>query len=586
MNTKITKARIKRFLAYYAPHKLIFTVDLFFASLSAVTVLLFPLVSGYITGEVLQGFTAETVPALTKAGMILLLLTLIKICSNVLYAWFGHAMGAKMEQTMRQELFAHYESLSFDFHARNGVGKLMTVISNDLTDMTELFHHAPEDLLMTIIKFIGSFVILLQINIPLTLILFAALPVLFLAAFIFDKKMEKALLQNRDDLGNMNEQLEDTLTGIRTVKAYGNERDAAKDFWKKNMRYTKSKCRFYKLEALFYETFSSYPQILTMLTVVFGAFFLSKGNMDISVLVTFLLYVATLAEPMNTALNFMRLFENGKAAFLRFMNMMETQPEIQEAASPVEVPDTIEELRFSGVSFSYPDSTETVLENVNFTVRKNETAAFAGPSGIGKTTISMLAARFYDPTKGEVLLNGIPLSAFSMESLRKSIGIVQQEVHIFNGTIEDNIAIGRPGASQAEIEDAAKKAGIHSFIASLPQGYQTLVGTRGIKLSGGQRQRISIARLFLKDPKLLILDEATSALDYESEAAVQSALEDLLKNRTGIVIAHRLSTIQNADTIYVLDHKTIAEKGTHASLLQENGIYANLYQLGTHNTLS
>lgn len=579
MNTKITGKQFRKFLAYYKPHRKIFAVDLMFAGISAVSALLFPLVSGYITEEVLNGLNEGTSRKLLYAGIFLLILTVVRIVSNIFYAWFGHAMGAKMESSMRQELFSHYEQLSFGFHSKNSVGKLMTVISNDLTDMTELFHHAPEDILMTGVKLIGAFGILISIDVPLTLILFSALPVLFVGAFYFDRKMEKALLKNREDLAQMNEEIEDTLTGLRTIKAYGNESVRAEQFSFKNHRYTDSKCNFYRLEACFYETFEAYPQVLTMLTVFFGAFFLGGGTLNIPVLVTFLLYVATLAEPIRTALNFMKLFENGKAAFIRFMEMIETRPEISENETPVEIGTQIKNIELKNVDFSYGEG-EKVLENVSMAINGGQTVGIAGASGIGKTTVGMLIARFYDVSKGAVLINGEDIRNISFRSLRKTIGIVQQEVHIFSGTVADNIRIGKPDADEEEVVRAAKKADIHDFIIALPNGYQSLVGTRGIKLSGGQRQRISLARLFLKDPQILILDEATSALDYESEIAVQKSIEELMKNRTAIVIAHRLSTIKNADKIFVLADKHDVEEGTHEQLTAQNGIYAKLCDLG------
>lgn len=581
MNNKITKQQINKFLGYYKPHRKIFAIDLTFSGISAIATLLFPLVSGYITGQVLSGFNEGTIRKLIYAGILLLIITIVKIISNVLYGWFGHAMGAKMEATMREELFEHYEALSFDFHANNSVGKLMTVISNDLTDMTELFHHAPEDILATIVKLVGVFIILINIDVPLTLIMFAALPIVCALTFHFDKKMEKVLLKNRSDLGAMNEHIEDSLSGLQTIKAYGNEALNAQAFAHKNRIFTESKCKFFKIEAFFYETLKSYPQVLTMLTVFFGALFISNGSLNIPVLVTFLLYVETLAEPIRTALNFMSLYENGKAAFIRFMNMIETEPTIKECSSPVLLHDKVSQITFQNVSFAYSDGAENVLEDISLTINSNQTVAFVGASGIGKTTLSMLVARFYDATEGAILFDGEDIKNISFESLRKHIGLVQQEVHIFNGTIMDNILIGNPDASKEEVMEAAKKANIHEFICSLSDGYDSLVGTRGIKLSGGQRQRISIARLFLKDPQILILDEATSALDYRSEVIVQKSIEELMKNRTAIVIAHRLSTIKNADKIFVLANKTIAEQGTHRELIAKDGIYAKLCELGS-----
>lgn len=580
MRDQFSKKRLTKFLSYYRPHKKIFGVDMFFAALSATSVLLFPLVSGHITREVLAEWNETTMKTLTICGLILLFLTLIKITSNIIYAYFGHTMGAKMESAMRKELLAHYEQLSFGFHARNSVGKLMTVISNDLAGMTELFHHGPEDILMTVIKFVGAFFILIYINLPLTIIVFSILPLFFFVALKTDKIMEKALLENKKDLSQMNEHLEDTLSGIRTVKAFGNEGMEASRFGAKNDQFTISKCFFYKVEAYFYETMEAYPQILTMLTVFFGALFVGKGTLDIPVLVTFLLYVGSLAEPVRTILNFMKLFEEGKAGFIRYMEMLETVPTILECKDPVDIKNIKGEITFDKVSFHYEDSEENVLDKISLTMHSGQSVAFAGASGIGKTTISSLVARFYNVTEGKITIDGIDIRNISFKSLREHIGIVQQEVYIFNGMIKDNIRYGKTTASDEDIVNAAKLANIHEFILSLPNGYDSLVGTKGIMLSGGQRQRISIARLFLKNPKILILDEATSALDYENEIVVQKSIDELMKDRTSITIAHRLSTIKDADVIFVLSDKKIAEQGTHEQLISKNGEYAKLCGFG------
>lgn len=575
----INKNRIKKFLSYYKPFKKIFVIDMSFAAVSAVAVLIFPLLSGYITSEVLKEWNDQTFRQLLLAGGAMAVLIIIKTISNITYAHQGHAMGAKMEGRMREDLFHHYESLSFDFYSHNSVGRLMTLVTNDLTNMTELFHHGPEDLLMTAIKFIGAFVILIHIDVPLTLIVFSVFPILCLIALRTHKRMQKVLLRSKSLLADMNEYLEDTLAGIRTVKAFGMESSEGLRFQKKNRGYVDCKCLFYKVEAQFYETMSSFPQLLTMLVVFFGAL-LMKRSLNLPVLVMFLLYIDCLYEPIQIMINFMGLYENGVASFKRFMDVMELEPAITEPAPPA-IPTVCDgRIEFDRVSFHYPDQGDNVLEDLSFTIVPGEKAAVVGSSGIGKSTLTYLIARFYDVTSGSLKIDGVDIRQLPLSYLRDSIGIVQQEVYLFSGTIRDNICYGCGAVSEEDMIHAAVMAGAHDFITGLASGYDTIVGPKGITLSGGQRQRISIARVFLKNPSILILDEATSALDSENELVIQKALDQLMIGRTSIIIAHRLTTISGADRILVLKDRRIVEQGTHGQLIAGRGEYARLYHIG------
>ncbi len=570
--------RFRKFLSYYRPHVKLFTLDMGCALVSAGVTLTIPLVSRFITKQVLTGAPADALAQILWAGGLMLLLILLLTVCNMVYCCQGHIMGAKMETVMRAELFAHYEKLSFRFYDEQKIGRLMSVLSNDVLSMTELYHHGPEDLLMFLIKFVGAFVVLLNINVPLTIAAFSLLPLMVLYALYFHPKMKAAYKRSRERIADVNAQVEDSLSGIRVVQSFTNEQAEQEKFDRENRRFLSCRKDVYKNEAFFYDVMSSFPHCFTLVILVFGGICILKGTMDLADLLAFTLYIGSLNEPIHTMLNFLRLYQEGSTGFARFMEMLETKPDVCDREDAAALNDVKGQITFENVTFGYQEDREPVLKDFSLTAEAGESIAVVGSSGVGKTTLCSLIPRFYDVTAGRILLDGVDIRNIRLKDLRRSIGVVQQDVYLFSGTLLENIRYGKPDATMEEVEEAARQANAHDFIQKLPNGYDTDIGSRGVKLSGGQKQRISIARVFLKNPPVLILDEATSALDNESERMVQESIERLMDGRATFIIAHRLTTIQNAKRIIVLEEKRVAEEGTHTSLLQKGGAYAKLYQ--------
>ena len=570
---------IKKLVAYYKPYRGLFLADMFFAILGAAITLVIPLIVRYITGEVIFEEPSLAMQQIVKLGLFMLVLVLVECFCNYFITNFGHVMGARIEYDMRAEIFGHYQKLSFYFYDNQKVGQLMSRITSDLFDISELLHHGPEDLVISVIKIVGSFVILISIDVKLTLIAFAFIPVMLVYAAYFNKQMKRAFKRNRAKIADINSQIEDNLSGIRVVKSFANENVEMHKFEEGNQGFLSAKKNSYFYMAGYHSGLGAFTTMITIAVLVFGAVLITKGQVDVTDLITFLLYINTFTEPVRKLITLTEQFQNGYSGYERFMEMMAIEPDIVDRPAAVELKGVKGDISFEDVSFQYEEDSQKVLNHISLKVEAGSYMALVGSSGAGKSTLCSLIPRFYDVSGGTIRIDGKDIRDIKLKSLRDHIGIVQQDVYLFVGTVADNIRYGKPHATFEEIVKAAQNANAHDFIMSLPDGYDTDIGQRGVKLSGGQKQRLSIARVFLKNPPILIFDEATSALDNESEKVVQESLEKLAKNRTTFVIAHRLSTIKNAEKILVLTDNGIEESGTHAELLQRGGIYSHLYQM-------
>jgi ATP-binding cassette subfamily B protein len=570
---------LKKFIGYYKPYKNMFFMDMFCALILSAIDLVFPIIVRYMLNDVYTNKTSDQIiKFVVLIGVALLAMYIIRyFCQYYITSW-GHIMGAKMEADMRSDIFNHLQKLSFSYYDNNNTGKLMSRIITDLFDISELAHHGPEDLFISIIKILGSFIILMNINVKITSALFFLTMVMLYFSYFYNKKMKFIFMKNRQKIANVNAQIQDSLSGIRVVKSFSNEEVENSKFKKGNMEFLETKEAGYFIMGKFFSGNGFFQGILYLTVILLGGIFISRGEAKVSDLVIYILYINIFLSPIDKLVNFTEQFQKGITGFARFLEVINTVPDIMDKPNAVELKEIKGEIEFNDVSFSYDDKS-TILNNVNIKVNAGRNVALVGPSGGGKTTFCSLIPRFYEIDSGSIKIDGKDIRDIKLKSLRKVIGIVQQDVYMFSGTIKENIAYGKPGASDKEIIEAAKKANAHEFIMNLEDGYDTFVGERGVKLSGGQKQRISIARAFLKNPPILILDEATSALDNESEKYIQKSLEELSKNRTTIVIAHRLSTIKNADEILVLTEDGIRESGTHEQLMHKKGIYASLYSL-------
>ena len=570
---------IKKFIHYYGPYKAVFFIDLICAAVISLVDLAYPQILRTMTKTLFTQDKDIILHALPVIAVSLFVMYIVQSLCKYYVTYQGHMMGAKMERDMRRELFDHYQELSFSYYSRNNSGQMMSKLVSDLFDISEFAHHGPENLFISLVKIVGAFIFLVFINKKLALPLILLVIVMFVFSFRQNAKMQETFMENRRKIGDVNASLQDTLSGIRVVQSFANEDIERAKFKKSNEAFLVSKRDNYHCMGSFMSSNLFFQGMMYLVTLVYGGYLIAQGEMQTADLAMYALYIGIFISPIQILVELVEMMQKGLSGFRRFLDVMETESEIRDADNAAELTDVKGHVRYDHVSFHYNDDETPVLSDISIDIPAGKSIALVGPSGSGKTTICSLLPRFYDVTGGSITVDGKDIRGLTLKSLRSQIGMVQQDVYLFDGTIKDNIAYGKPGASDEEIIKAAKCASIHDFIMELPDKYDTYVGERGTRLSGGQKQRISIARVFLKNPPILILDEATSALDNESERWIQKSLEELSKNRTTITIAHRLSTIRDADEIIVITEEGIAERGTHAELLEKNGLYAAYYNM-------
>jgi len=574
------RENLKKMLCYYRPYMRTFVIDMIFAFLSAAVTLVLPLIIRYVTSDVIYMEKDEALQTVFLLGILMFAMLALYCYSNFYISNYGHVMGAKIEYDMRAEIFEHFQKLSFAYYDNQKTGELMSRITTDLFDITELMHHGPENIAISLVKLAGALVILTVISPVLAAAAFLLVPVMFVYAYYFNKKMKRAFARNRVKIAEINGQIEDNLAGIRVVKSFANESIEEEKFRYGNNGFLEAKKDSYKYMGGYNAGLNTFTTLIQVVVILAGTIFITENIVTVSDLVTFLLYIGIFTDPIRTLINFTEQFQSGYTGFERFMEIMRIEPDIKDKENARELTNVRGDICFENVSFGYVDSSEQVLHHVNLHVSAGSYIALVGSSGAGKTTLCSLIPRFYEVSSGSIKIDGTDIRDIKLKSLRDHIGVVQQDTYLFAGTIFENISYGKPGASREEVIAAAKNANAHEFIMSLSNGYDTDIGQRGLKLSGGQKQRLSIARVFLKNPPILIFDEATSALDNESEKVVQESLEKLAANRTTFVIAHRLSTIRNAEKILVLTENGIEESGTHEELMQRHGVYEKLYSYG------